>query len=74
MRIGELARRAGVSTSKIRFYEARGVLPPGRRLASGYRDYGDDALRVVEFIGRAQGLGFALREIAASSSMLTWWR
>ena len=65
MRIGELARRAGVSTSKLRFYEARGVLPPARRLASGYRDYGDDALRVVEFISRAQSLGFALREIAA---------
>jgi DNA-binding transcriptional MerR regulator len=28
MRIGELSKRAGVSTSKLRFYEARGVLLP----------------------------------------------
>ena len=64
MRIGELARRAGVSTSKIRFYEARRLLPPAARLANGYRDYGAHALQVVRFIGRAQSLGFALREVA----------
>ena len=64
MRIGKLARRAGVSTSKIRFYEARGLLPAATRMANGYRDYDDHALQVVRFIDRAQGLGFALREIA----------
>ncbi len=64
MRIGELARRAGVSTSKIRFYEARGLLSPAARLANGYRDYEDQALQVVSFIGRAQSLGFTLRDVA----------
>ena len=65
MRIGELAKRAGVSTSKIRFYEARGLLPAAARLPNGYRDYGDDALQVVNFVDRAQSLGFTLREVGA---------
>jgi DNA-binding transcriptional MerR regulator len=46
MRIGELAKRAGVSTSKLRFYEARGVVLPAARSENGYRDYGDHALEV----------------------------
>ena len=64
MRIGELAERAGVRTSKIRFYEARGLLKPATRLANGYRDYDDYALEVVKFIDRAQSLGFTLRDVA----------
>ncbi len=65
MRIGELARRAGVSTSRIRFYEARGLLLPAARSANGYREYDTRSLEVIGFIGRAQGLGFALRDVAA---------
>lgn len=64
MRIGELARRAGVSTSKIRFYEAQGLLAAAVRLQNGYRDYGDHDLEVVKFIGRAQSLGFTLRDVS----------
>ncbi len=64
MRIGQLALRAGVSASKIRFYEARGLLSPAARLSNGYRDYGDDTLEIVNFIDRAQSLGFTLRDIA----------
>jgi MerR family copper efflux transcriptional regulator len=65
MLIGELAKRAGVSTSKIRFYEARGLVPPASRQANGYRNYGDYALDVVTFVDRARSLGFSLRDIAA---------
>ena len=64
MRIGELAKRGGVSTSKIRFYEAQGLLPPAARLANGYRDYAERDLAVVQFIDRAQRLGFTLQEVA----------
>ena len=64
MRIGELAERAAVNTSKIRFYEARQLLPPPARLANGYRDYDEQALLVVRFIDRAQSLGFTLTEVA----------
>ncbi len=44
MRVSELAKRAGVAPSAIRFYERTGVLPAAARRANGYRDYGDDAL------------------------------
>ena len=39
MRIGEVAKAAGVSTSRIRFYEEEGILPPAPREANGYRSY-----------------------------------
>jgi len=35
MKIGEIAKRAGVSASRIRFYEAQGILPPAPRGAGG---------------------------------------
>ena len=65
MRIGLLAARAGVSTSRIRFYEARGLLPPPPRRHSGYRDYDERALEIIVFVNRARGLGFSLAEVAA---------
>ena len=65
MRIGLLAARAGVSTSRIRFYEAQGLLPAPPRRNSGYRDYDERALEILVFINRARGLGFSLAEVAA---------
>jgi len=65
MRIGVLAARAGISCSRIRFYEARGLLPRPPRRPSGYRDYDERALEIVLFINRARGLGFSLAEVAA---------
>lgn len=64
MRIGEFARRSGVSTSKIRFYEARGLLPPAARAFNGYRRYDEADLSVIGFIRRAGALGFSLEDIA----------
>ena len=43
MKIGELARRAGVSTRLLRYYEEQGLLTPTRS-ANGYRDYDDDTV------------------------------
>jgi len=64
MRIGVLAARAGITASRVRFYEARGLLPPPPRRESGYRDYDEDAQVVLLLIGRAQRLGYTLKEIA----------
>jgi MerR family copper efflux transcriptional regulator len=64
MRIGEFAKRAGVSPSKIRFYEGRGLLPDAARSANGYRDYDATDLRVIGFIDRARALGFSLGDVA----------
>jgi len=63
LRIGEVARRAGVSTRTIRFYEAAGVLPPAVRSPSGYRRYGLDAVARLRFVRQAQELGLSLGEI-----------
>jgi DNA-binding transcriptional MerR regulator len=63
MRIGELARRSGLNTSRIRFYEARGLLKTVSRKANGYREYPPDALVVLGIIVGAQRTGFSLHEI-----------
>src|SRR5215211_7707284 len=60
--IGEVARRAGVATSSIRYYERIGLLPEPERL-SGQRRYRTDVLGRLGFIGVAQGAGFKLAEI-----------
>ena len=39
MKVAELARRAGVAPSAVRFYEETGVLPPAMRLVNGYREF-----------------------------------
>ena len=60
--IGEVARRAGVATSSIRYYERIGILPKPAREA-GQRRYDADVLGKLGFIGVAQSAGFKLREI-----------
>ena len=63
MRIGEVAKQAGVNIQTLRYYERRGLLPRAQRGASGYRTYDPDTVGLVRFIRRAQELGFTLREI-----------
>ena len=67
MQIGKLAKRAGLSVSRIRFYEARGLLPKVPRQANGYRSYGEDAVAVLHFVDQAQRLGFSLAEIGEAT-------
>src|SRR5262249_40809564 len=63
MRIGEVAARASVHVETLRYYERRGLLREPKRQPSGYRSYGEDSVRLVRFIKRAQVLGFTLSEI-----------
>ena len=69
LQIGELARRAQVSVETIRFYEARGLISPSSRRASGYREFSHEVVSQVRFIGRAQALGFSLTEINELASL-----
>lgn len=62
--IGKLEGFAGVSADTVRFYERKGLLLATGRSASGYRQYGEGAVRRLAFIRRAKSLGFTLREIA----------
>jgi DNA-binding transcriptional MerR regulator len=63
MTIGTAARAAGVNLQTVRFYERRRLIPRPSRTAAGYRTFGDDDVRRIRFIKRAQALGFSLREI-----------
>jgi DNA-binding transcriptional MerR regulator len=63
MRIGELARQAGVSVQAVRFYERRRMLPVPRRTSAGYREYKESDLEIVQTIKRMQRFGFTLREV-----------
>jgi len=63
VRIGELANQTGVSKSRIRFYEAEGLLAPATRSANGYRSYTERDAKVMSFIDRARRLGFSLKEL-----------
>ncbi|WP_397452385.1 MerR family transcriptional regulator [Pseudomonas sp. NA-150] len=62
--IGELAKRSGLATSNIRFYEARGLIRDVKRQANGYRSYPLQAVRILELIKCAQQAGFTLEELS----------
>lgn len=61
--IGKLAELADVSVDTIRFYEKQGLLPPSTRRASGYREYCEMDLKLLQFIRDGRALGFSLQEI-----------
>lgn len=67
--VGELAQRAGVATSALRFYEEQGLIQ-GSRSAGGHRQYPRDMLRRVAFIRAGQRVGLSLDEIRAALATL----
>jgi MerR family redox-sensitive transcriptional activator SoxR len=62
MTIGDVARRTGLATSAIRYYERIGLLPAAAR-DHGRRRYGDAVLPRLALVAFAQASGFTLREI-----------
>lgn len=64
MTIGQVAKKTHVNIGTVRYYERRGLIPEPSRRASGYRQYSSEAVRRIQFIKRAQELGFSLQEIA----------
>ena len=63
MQIGIIAKKANVNIQTLRYYERRKILKPQVVKESGYRLYGEDAVKTVQFIKNAQELGFKLEDI-----------
>jgi DNA-binding transcriptional MerR regulator len=63
LRIGQVSGRTGLSVDAIRFYEKSGLLERPARTTGGYRLYREREVADLEFIQRAQKLGFSLNEI-----------
>lgn len=63
MNVAALAEQVGVTAHTVRYYERAGLIPPPRRAANGYRDYGPADLDRLRFIQGCQRLGLRLREI-----------
>jgi DNA-binding transcriptional MerR regulator len=61
--IGDVSKHTGVSTPTIRYYEDIGLLPSPARSGGGYRRYSEAAVEELQFIRKAQALGFSLDEI-----------
>lgn len=62
MNISEAARRSGLSTRTIRYYEDISMIQPATRGANGYRQYNDRAVRELLFLARSREVGFNLEE------------
>jgi len=69
VKIGELAKQAGVNVQTVRFYERHGLLSEPPRRESGYRIYSSEDLHRLRFIRQAKALGFSLKEITAILQM-----
>jgi DNA-binding transcriptional MerR regulator len=63
MKIGQVARRAGVSVDTVRYYERLGLLTSLGRTSSGYRRFDGIAAERIRFAKELQDLGFTLDEI-----------
>lgn len=63
MKIGELAKRSGLSARTIRYYERIGLLPKAARDASKHRDYDPSTLAWIAFLGRLKTTGMPIRQM-----------
>lgn len=63
MKIGELAKRSGLSAHTLRYYERIGLLPFADRDQAGQRDYHVSILTWIEFLGRLKATGMPISEM-----------
>lgn len=61
--ISALARRTGVSSKTLRYWERQGLLPAANRSHTGYRLFGPEAERYVEFVRKSKSVGLTLKEM-----------
>ena len=63
LHVVDVARRADVTPSTVRYYARIGLLNPGRDDSNGYRRFRDEDLQRVQFIRKAQALGLTIADI-----------
>ena len=63
LKVGKLAAQAGIGVQTLHYYERLGLLPKPARSSANYRLYAPESLRRVQFIKKAQAVGFTLEEI-----------
>jgi MerR family transcriptional regulator, repressor of the yfmOP operon len=63
VQIGELAKRLGITTRTIRYYEEIGLMGPSERLGGGTRTYNKDDILRLKFILKLKELGISLKEM-----------
>lgn len=63
MKIGQIAKEAGVTVDTVRFYERVGVLPEPARRPSGYREYEPGTIDRIRLTRELQAIGFSLPEV-----------
>lgn len=62
LKIGEVAKQTGLAVGALRYYESLGLLS-SERGDNGYRYYSPEAVHQIQFIKKAQAIGFSLEEI-----------
>jgi DNA-binding transcriptional MerR regulator len=63
MKIGDLAKRSGLSAHTLRYCERIGLLPYADRNRSGQHDYDAAILTWIEFLGRLKTTGMPIRDM-----------
>ncbi|MEI2386409.1 MerR family transcriptional regulator [Breoghania sp. JC706] len=69
MKIGDLAKRSGLSAHTLRYYERIGLLPYADRDRSGQRDYDASILEWIEFLRRLKTTGMPIRDMLRYAQM-----
>src|SRR5207247_1654287 len=72
LKVGELARRTGVSVRTLHYYEEIGLLSPSRRSPAGHRLYAATEIARLQQIRSLQQLGFSLHEIREGLKRPEW--
>lgn len=71
MNIGEVAALSEVNSKMIRRYEEQGIIPKAGRNLSGYRQYSDKDVHILQFVKRSRELGFSMKDI---KQLVSLWR
>ena len=69
--ISDIAKKSGLSTDTIRFYEKKGFIQPNFRANNQYRYYSDDALKRLIFMKHCRALDMSLKTIQKTHTFNT---